>query len=104
MEDMAAGLRERKKQRTRQEISDDAPRLIIGRGFEHVTLAKIADAAEVSVKAILNHFGSKEELFFDRADKDRDGITRTIAGRPPGTTITEAVRRLLVDNVVVFPD
>jgi AcrR family transcriptional regulator len=100
---MEGGLRERKKQRTRREISDVATRLFLEHGFERVTLAEIADAAEVSVKTIFNHFGSKEDLFFDRIGELRDGIEATMTGRPPGVTVVEALRRLSVENVVPFP-
>ena len=97
------GLRERKKQRTRREISDVATRLFAEHGFEQVTLSQIAEAAEVSVKTIFNHFGSKEDLYFDRADELREGVVATIAGRAPGTTVLGALRALMVDNLVPFP-
>ncbi|HEX8101045.1 MAG TPA: helix-turn-helix domain-containing protein [Solirubrobacteraceae bacterium] len=97
------GLRERKKRRTREEISDVATRLFAEHGFEAVTLAQIAEAAEVSVKTIFNHFGSKEDLYFDRAQEARDALLDAISGRPPGTTILAAVRSLLTDNLAPFP-
>src|SRR3954465_5975723 len=75
------GLRERKKARTRLEISDVATRLFAEHGFEEVTLSQIAAAAEVSIKTIFNYFGSKEELYFDRADEMRDAVIATIAER-----------------------
>jgi AcrR family transcriptional regulator len=98
-----AGLRDRKKARTRQEISDVATRLFAARGFEPVTLSEIAAAADVSVKTIFNHFGSKEDLYFDRADEATAALVDTISGRPAGTTVLAALRALLVDNVVPFP-
>ena len=96
------GLRERKKRRTRREISDVATRLFAEHGFEGVTLAQIADAAEVSVKTIFNHFGSKEDLYFDRLAEARTDLVATIAERPEGTTVLRAVRRLLAENRVAF--
>ena len=93
------GLRERKKLRTRQEISDVATRLFAEHGFEQVTLSQIAAAADVSVKTIFNHFGSKEELYFDRTDEVRASLVATIAERPSGVTVLEALRRLLTDNL-----
>src|SRR4051794_37232709 len=62
------GLRAFKKARTRLAISDVATRLFVEHGFEHVTVAQIAEAAEVSTKTVFNYFTSKEELFFDRAE------------------------------------
>jgi AcrR family transcriptional regulator len=100
----APGLREVKKARTRRAISDTATALFVAHGFEHVTVAEIAAAADVSVKTVFNYFSSKEDLFFDRADELLDGLLRTIAGRPPGTTIASALHTLLADNLVPFPD
>jgi len=97
------GLRARKKRRTRLEISDVATRLFAEHGFEAVTLAEIAAAADVSVKTIFNYFGSKEELYFDRADELTQALIATIEQRPPGATVLEALRRLLADNVMPFP-
>ena len=98
----AEGLRARKKRRTRQSISDIATRLFFEHGFEEVTLADIAEAAEVSVKTIFNYFGSKEDLFFDRIGELRESLVTTIVDRPPGTTVLGALETLLLDNRVPF--
>jgi AcrR family transcriptional regulator len=97
------GLREVKKARTRQAISDVATALFGEHGFEQVTVAQIAAAADVSIKTVFNYFASKEELFFDRADELVGGLERTIAERPPQTTVTQALRALLTENRVPFP-
>ncbi|MFN8109241.1 MAG: helix-turn-helix domain-containing protein [Thermoleophilia bacterium] len=92
------GLRERKKALTRRAISDVATRLFIERGFDAVTLADVAEAAQVSVKTILNHFGSKEDLFLDRQDQFREELCRTIAERPAGVRPTEALAGMLSEH------
>jgi AcrR family transcriptional regulator len=97
------GLRARKKRRTRAEISDVATELFARHGFDEVTMAEIAAAADVSVKTIFNHFGSKEELYFDRLGELREGLLSTITERARGTTVLEAMRRLFVDNMMPFP-
>jgi AcrR family transcriptional regulator len=100
-----AGLREWKKARTRLAISDVATRLFVERGFEEVTVADIAAAAEVSVKTIFNYFSSKEELFFDRADEVIGAIADAVIDRAPGTTVLGALRAVLADRRVPFdPD
>src|SRR6516165_949039 len=58
------GLRERKKQRTRELISDTARKLFAERGFERVSVAEIARAAEVSGATVFNYFPTKEDLVF----------------------------------------
>ncbi|MEU0479317.1 TetR/AcrR family transcriptional regulator [Streptosporangium sp. NPDC006013] len=56
---MTEGLRERKKRQTRQRIYEVAIGLFVERGFEHVTIAEVAAAAEVSVNTVYNYFQSK---------------------------------------------
>jgi AcrR family transcriptional regulator len=101
---MAAGLRERKKARTRRSISDTATRLFCEQGFERVTIAQIAEAADVSVKTIFNYFAAKEELFFDRADELLDGLLESVRARPAGTTVLAQLRRLMADQLVPVGD
>jgi AcrR family transcriptional regulator len=96
------GLRESKKARTRLAISDVATRLFAEHGFEHVTLAQIARAADVSVKTVFNYFASKEDLFFDRAEELLEGLVATIRERPAGQTVLGALHELLTENRVPF--
>src|ERR1044071_4874418 len=60
------GLREHKKQATRQRISDIATRLFAQRGFDAVTVEDVARAAEVSKMTVFNYFPRKEDLVVDR--------------------------------------
>jgi AcrR family transcriptional regulator len=62
---MESGRRERKKRQTRQVISDVATTLFLERGFDAVTVAEVARAADVAVQTVFNHFPAKEDLFFD---------------------------------------
>jgi AcrR family transcriptional regulator len=101
---IATGLRESNKARTRLAISDVATRLFIERGFEHVTVAEVAEAAQVSVKTVFNYFSSKEELFFDRADAVLTALIDAIRERPLGTTMLDALRRVLADRRVPFDE
>ena len=67
------GLRERKKQRTRELIAESARRLFVKRGFERVTVAEVARAAEVSEATVFNYFPTKEDLL---------AVARIIRGSP----------------------
>jgi AcrR family transcriptional regulator len=87
------GLRERKKQATRQLISDVASGLFIQRGFDEVTVAEIAEAAGVSKMTVFNYFPRKEDLFLDRhADRLRE-LVEVVRDRPAGTSAATALRR-----------
>ncbi|MEU7432051.1 TetR/AcrR family transcriptional regulator [Streptomyces sioyaensis] len=96
---MAEGLRERKKRQTRQYISDVATGLFLERGFDAVTIAEIAGAAEVSVNTVYNYFPAKEDLFFDRSKGVADRLSRFVRGRPAGESAAEAVLRELREEV-----
>lgn len=85
------GLRERKKRQTRQLISDIATGLFLGRGFDEVTIAEIAEAAEVSVNTVYNYFPAKEELFFDREDEMVGRYPRFVRERAPGQSAAHAI-------------
>ncbi|MEV0641918.1 TetR/AcrR family transcriptional regulator [Streptomyces sp. NPDC050619] len=92
---MAEGLRERKKRQTRQYISDVATGLFLERGFDAVTVAEVADAADVSVNTVYNYFSTKEDLFLDRADDVRGLLSRWVRGRDEGESAAQAVLREL---------
>lgn len=97
-----AGLRAWKKERTRTTISDVATGLFMRDGFEAVTLAQIAAAAEVSVKTVFNYFPSKEDLFFDRAEDVIGALVDAIVERGPGVTIVAALHHVLADRLAPF--
>ncbi|MFF1307674.1 TetR/AcrR family transcriptional regulator [Streptomyces sp. NPDC058307] len=92
---MAEGLRERKKRQTRQYISDVATGLFIERGFDAVTVAEIAEAANVSVNTVYNYFPAKEDLFLDRSKGIVDRLSRWVRGRDVGESAAAAVLREL---------
>ncbi|WP_052848106.1 TetR/AcrR family transcriptional regulator [Streptomyces avicenniae] len=87
------GLRERKKQQTRQHLSDVATGLFLERGFDVVTVAEIAEAADVSVNTVYNYFPAKEDLFLDREDEQVERPSLRVRGRAPGESAAEAILR-----------
>ncbi|MCK2244908.1 MULTISPECIES: TetR/AcrR family transcriptional regulator [unclassified Crossiella] len=90
---MDMGLRERKKRETRQRISNVATELFIARGFDAVTVAEIAEAAEVSKMTVFNYFPRKEDLYLDRHEEIIEVLTTAITGRGE-LSVTAAVRRM----------
>ena len=90
---MASGLRERRKQETRQAISDIATVMFVERGFDDVTIAQVADAARVAKMTVTNYFPHKEDLVFDRAEAVERHLADVIAARAPGESMLAAIRR-----------
>ena len=87
------GLRERKKQQTRQLIADSAHRLFADRGFDAVTVAQIARAANVSEVTVFNYFPTKEDLFFGGMQFFEETLLDAVRTRAPGESVLEAFRR-----------
>ncbi|MFD0368995.1 TetR/AcrR family transcriptional regulator [Streptomyces sp. NPDC059071] len=96
---MAEGLRERKKRQTKQRISDIATGLFLERGFAAVTVAEIAEAADVSVNTVYNYFPAKEDLFLDRMEGITHRLARMIRGRDAGESAARAVLREIRGHV-----
>jgi AcrR family transcriptional regulator len=88
------GLRETKKLRTRQEIADKAMGLFVKRGFDHVTVAEVAAAADVSEKTVYNYFPTKEDLFFDEVPAREAALVEAVRNRRPGESVAAALERL----------
>jgi AcrR family transcriptional regulator len=96
------GLRERKKQQTRDLIAETARGLFAERGFEAVTVAEIARAADVSEKTVFNYFQTKEDLFYSRLEAFEEELLTAIRERAAGETVLGAFRRFVLDPGGVF--
>jgi AcrR family transcriptional regulator len=96
---MALGLRERRKQETRQAISDIATQMFVERGFDEVTIAQVADAAGVAKMTVTNYFPRKEDLVFDRAEAVVRQLADVISARAPGESMLAATRRAYAEAV-----
>jgi len=100
------GLRERKKQRTRSRIAAAAAELFAVRGYERVTVADVARAADVSEQTVYNYFPAKEHLVLDQDEALRDRLVRLVRDRPPGVSPAAAIRAealAFVDGVGTLP-
>jgi AcrR family transcriptional regulator len=75
-----SGLRERKRQRTHDTISATAIRLFLERGFDAVSVADVADAAEVSKPTLFRYFPTKEDLVLHRIGDHREEAARVVRG------------------------
>jgi AcrR family transcriptional regulator len=90
------GLRERKKQRTRETIARAAHELFAERGYQATTLAEIAEAADVSTRTIFAYFPSKEDILFSSFASMKEELGRALAERPEGQDALETVREFIL--------
>jgi AcrR family transcriptional regulator len=86
------GLRERKKRVMRETIAGAAMTLFQLHGFDAVTVADVARAADVSTKTIFNYFPTKEDLVF-HSDERRAALVAAIRDRPAGESLVAPFRR-----------
>jgi AcrR family transcriptional regulator len=84
------GLRERKKQRTRQLIADTARRLFVERGFDAVPVAAVAREAEVSEATVFNYFPTKEDLVYQGMEAFEAELLAAVRNRSAGEPIAAA--------------
>lgn len=93
MSEPPAGLRERKRRRTHQAISDAAVTLFLAKGFDAVSVSEIAEAAEVSRPTLFRYFPTKEDMalhrFADHEDEAARVVAARAAGQPPLTALEE---------------
>ena len=95
--DPRPGLRERKKQRTRLQIAEAALALFAERGFDRVTVAEVAERAEVSPATVFNYFPTKEDLVYRELEAFEANLVDAVRDRGPGVSVPEVFRRLVVE-------
>jgi AcrR family transcriptional regulator len=88
-----AGLRERKRRRTFKAIHDAALRLFEERGYAAVTVADIAEAADVSRATVFTYYPAKEDIVLGDVRFAIEVLEAELA--KPGVPVVEAVRRWL---------
>jgi AcrR family transcriptional regulator len=93
----APGLREQKKQATRRQIADVASAMFLVRGFDNVTVAEVAEAANVSKMTVFNYFPRKEDLYLDRHADLIAELRQAIVERQDGQSVVAAVRQYQQD-------
>jgi AcrR family transcriptional regulator len=108
------GMRARKKRQTRAAIAAAAMALFRERGFDAVTIADIARAADVSEKTIFNYFPAKEDLVFGAGGDRRAALVEAIRDRAAGESFVapfraathaflDRVERDPVEEIVAIP-
>jgi AcrR family transcriptional regulator len=93
------GLRERKKQKTRDTIIRVALDLFAEQGYEQTTIAEIADAAEVSRRTIFVYFPSKEDILFYDVPELHERLAQALRERPDSATALDALRDFIVGSI-----
>ncbi|MGI5167089.1 TetR/AcrR family transcriptional regulator [Spirillospora sp. CA-253888] len=99
MTETRPGLRALKKAQTRENISHQATRLFLERGFDKVTIADVAAAAQVAKMTVTNYFPRKEDLALDLHEAFVASLATTVRGRAAGESALAALRRAFLASV-----
>jgi AcrR family transcriptional regulator len=93
------GLRERKKQATREALREAALRLAVEHGPDQVRVEDIAEAAGVSPRTYNNYFASREQAIVSAVTADREArIAAAVAARPAEVRLADAVTEAVVEQ------
>ena len=92
------GLRERKRLETRRRIAEAARSLFFERGFDAVTVAAVADRADVSLGTVFNYFPAKEDLFFAGLQDFEHRLVDAVRERAPGQSALAAFRGVMLES------
>ncbi|MFF1835385.1 TetR/AcrR family transcriptional regulator [Streptomyces sp. NPDC058231] len=92
-------LRERKKQLTYQAVSDAAIAMFLERGFDRVSVAEVAAAADISKPTLFRYFPAKEDLALHRFADHEDEAARVVAARGQDESPLDALRRHFLDGL-----
>lgn len=76
------GLRERKKQRTRDALLRAALELFTTKGYEETTVDEIVEAVDVSQRTFFRHFAGKQETAFAMQEMVEERFVRALRERP----------------------
>ncbi|MER7173681.1 TetR family transcriptional regulator [Streptomyces mesophilus] len=91
------GLRERKKQRTRDALVRAAIELFTTQGYERTTVDEIVAAVDVSQRTFFRYFAGKEQVVFAVQEMVEARFVESLRGRPPEESPFEALRRAVLD-------
>jgi AcrR family transcriptional regulator len=91
----APGLRQRKRQQTRERLTRAAMALFLERGFEATTLDDIAAAADVSRRSFFHYFASKEDVVFAWHEESTAALIAAVAARPASESMLTAAENAI---------
>lgn len=91
------GLRERKKQQTKQALEQAAFDLFAQQGYAETTVEDIAAAAQVSRASFFRYFGSKEDVLAADDDLRREQFMAALTGQPAGVPVLAAIKAAVTE-------
>jgi AcrR family transcriptional regulator len=100
--EQALGLRERKKEQTRQALESAALTLFAEKGFDGTTVDEIAEACDVSQRTFFRYYSTKEDVLFADGDERLEALLAEIVGRPADEQPLRAVQAGFLSTVAEY--
>ena len=97
---LAPGLRQRKRQQTRERLTQAAMALFLEHGFEATTLDDIAAAADISRRNFFHYFASKEDVVFAWQEESTAALITAVAARPANESMLAAAENAILAMVM----
>lgn len=97
-------LRERKKRRTRRELSEAALRMFLEHGYEATTLDDLVDSVEVSKRTFFRNYPSKEAVALAAETELWDAYVATLGERGVRGPVLDALRDALTATLSQMGD
>src|SRR5436305_12347041 len=72
--------------------------LFAERGFDAVTVAEVAQAADVSTATVFNYFPTKEDLVYSRFEAFEEELLAAVRSRAPGESVLDAFGRFIIER------
>ncbi|UDY35879.1 acyl-CoA-like ligand-binding transcription factor [Dermatobacter hominis] len=91
--------RERRRQRTREDIAREALRLAVERGYDNVTVEEIAEAADIAPRTFFRYFPRKDDLLFVDHDGQLERLREALADRPDDEPVLVSIREAVLEVV-----
>lgn len=95
--DSSVGLRERKKEATRQAVHEATLRLTVEHGFDRVTVEAVADAAGISRRTFSNYFTNKEDALLYGEEEHIRALVQEVRNRPAEEDAWPALRAAVAE-------
>jgi AcrR family transcriptional regulator len=98
------GLRERKKEKTREALARAALRQFTERGFDNVTVDDIAHECDVSPRTFFRYFLNKEDVLFAEGDTGGARLLAVLASQPAGVPPLRALQNAVLTVAADYED
>ena len=88
--------------RTRGVVERALIRLLAAKGYEAITMGDIAEEADVSVRTVQRHFGSKDRILAAAVRYPAEALADELSNQPPAKSAREDVRNLVAALFAVY--